>query len=86
MTNVHMSWTQLKTKMNAYTLYFCLQGWNWQIYILIGADAFISYIPRPDKFDQMIIDEETKVIAQANYDDFDANYKATAVETEGVVD
>jgi len=88
MSNIYMTWTQLKTKKNAEgkTLYYHQNEWNWQIYVLDGPDVYIHYIPRPDKFSEMVIDSANQTQAQADYDDFNTNYKANAIETEGVAD
>ncbi|MHA1827056.1 MAG: hypothetical protein ACTSX6_00260 [Candidatus Heimdallarchaeaceae archaeon] len=86
MTNICVSWEFIKNKVDneAKTLYYYLNDWNWQIYVLDGPDAYIHYIPRPDKFDKMVIDQENKTKFQLEYNDFESNYKANAVETEGL--
>ena len=87
MTNIYVSWDFLKARVaEGKTLYYHIGDWNIQLYVLEGPDAYIYYIPRPDKFDQMVIDDETKNKSQNCYNDFVTNYKSNAVETEGVRD
>jgi hypothetical protein len=87
MTNVYVSWDFLKEKVAAgKTLYYHLNDWNIQLYVLDGPDAYIHYIPRPDKFDKIVIDNENKTRSENEYDDFIANYKQNAIETEGIRD
>lgn len=87
MTNIYVSWEQLKNLvLSGNTLYYALKEWNWQLYVLIGSDAYICYIPRPDRFSEMIIDDETRTKAENDFNDFNTNFKANAVETQGVKD
>jgi hypothetical protein len=87
MTNIYVSWNFLKEKVAAgKTLYYHLNDWNLQLYILDGTDAYIHYTPLPDKFNQMVIDDENKTQSENDYNDFNTNYKPSAVETEGVKD
>lgn len=87
MTNIYLSWSALKSRITATNkLYYHLGNWNWQLYTLEGTDAFIHYIPRPDRFSEMIIDSDNQAQAQSDYDDFNANYKPAGIETNGVKD
>jgi hypothetical protein len=87
MTNVYVSWEFIKEKvLGGKTLYYHLNDWNIQLYVLDGPDAYIRYIPRPDKFNQMVIDDENKTRSEDEYNDFIENYKQNAVETEGIRD
>ncbi len=83
-----MTWSQLKNKHTTESIelkYYC-NTWNWQLYILDGNDVYVTYIPRPDKFNQMVIPSADQTQAQNDYDDFNDNYKADAEETKGVYD
>ena len=51
-----------------------------------GSDAYITYITRPDKFNQILIDSASQTQAQNDCDDFCDNHKTQAEETQGVQD
>lgn len=87
MTNNYVTWAELKSRVTVDNkLYWHKNDLNYQLYTLEGANTFIRYIARPDLFSIMVIDSATQNQYQADYDDFDVNYKPAGIETNGVKD
>lgn len=87
MTNIYQTWTQLKTKHTSegMELKYADQSSRWQIYVIDGADAYITYIPS-----QITLNSPTFIGdlsgLQADLNDFNNNHKAEAQATTGVED
>lgn len=88
MTNVYLTWAQLKNKKDTegLVMYYYQDKLNWQIYLLKSGNAYIHYIPRPDLFNIMTLSDSDKVNIQNDYSDFETNYLPSATETGGVSD
>ncbi len=88
MTNVYMTWEQIKTKKIADELDFFYheEGIRWQIYLLDGSDAFICYLPTQGTINApgFICDDSSQ--CETDLTDFNDNYKSGATETSGVKD
>jgi hypothetical protein len=82
MSNIYLTWAQLKEKKEAenLTMYYADMIYRWQIFLISGSDAFICYLP---KVGIEIIGDSG---IQEDAEDFENNYKPNAVETAGVKD
>lgn len=88
MTNIHISWVALRDKSVAESLglHYAERGNRYQVYLLDGPDAHITYIPV-----QRTINDPNFVAAnssqeQSDLDDFEDNYKSGATQDDGVSD
>jgi hypothetical protein len=88
MANVQMTWSEILNKHVVEGLEFRYHEFSnrWQIYLLDGLDAYITYLPT-----QMILDSPTfvaddKVLLQTNLADWISNHKTSAIQTNGVDD
>ena len=89
MTNIYMSWTQLKTKKTSegLNLYYHQQdSYRIQLYLLDGADAYICYLATQKTLDSEGFIADDKTGLQTDLNDFNDNYKSSATETQGVKD
>jgi len=88
MTNVYITWTALKNKASAdsLTIHYAEFDQKYQIYLLDGSDACMTYLPMQKLLDNPNFVSDNSSGLQTDLDDFEDNHKSSATSTEGVED